>query len=74
MRGHIQFPVFQKKNISTDDICHRCFVCWTVRVFINVFWVVNFCISFSLLSDQSHNNRWQWFSNVAQVILFIILV
>ena len=37
MRAHIQFLVFQKKNISTDNICHRCFVCWTLCVFINVF-------------------------------------
>ena len=26
-----------KKNISTDNICHRCFVCWTICVFMNVF-------------------------------------
>ena len=31
------FSCIPKNNISTDIICHRCFVFWTMCVIINVF-------------------------------------
>ena len=37
MSGDNQIFVFQKSNVSTDFICQRCSVCWTICVFINVF-------------------------------------
>ena len=61
------------KKTSTDIIGHRCFVCWAICVFINVFWVV-ICVSFSLLSEQSRSNRSQWFTSVVQIHLFNLSV
>ena len=58
-----------KNNISTDIICHRCLVCWTICVFMNVFEWSFFAllflffqnnravtVPFSLLSEQSRSN------------------
>ena len=60
MRGPIEFRVFQ-------EITYILILCATVVS-------ANFCVSFSLLSEQSRNNRSQWFLNVAQVNLFNLSV
>ena len=71
-RSH-PIPCISKNNMSTAFICLLSFVFRTLCVLRNALWVFNFCVSFALLSEQSRNNRSEWFANVAQISLYISL-